>query len=86
MQLPSSPTTGGPAGRDQPPVESAMLDVQQVAALLGCSTRTAYRLADAGRMPRPLKLGHLCRWRRAEVLAWIADGCPAVRSSRRAAR
>ncbi len=57
-----------------------LLDVQTVADLLQCSTRHVYRLADAGKMPGPLKLGALVRWRRAAVLAWIDDGCPSVRS------
>lgn len=67
------------AGQETPPVESAMLDMEQVAALLCCSTRHIYRLSDAGKMPRPLKLGALVRWRRAEIEAWIADRCPPVR-------
>jgi len=57
----------------------AMLDVETVADLLSCSTRHVYRMADAGRMPRPLKLGRLIRWRRSAVESWIADGCPSVR-------
>ena len=62
----------------------ALLDVEQVAKLLGCSTRHVYRLADSGRMPRPVKLGALNRWPKAAILAWIDDGCPSV--ARRAAR
>ncbi len=69
--------TVGPEPR--PGVAAELLDVGAVAALLGCSKRTVYRLADAGRMPRPLKLGQLVRWRRAEVLEWIAEGCQPVR-------
>jgi excisionase family DNA binding protein len=65
---------------------AALLGVREVAALLGCSARHVYRMADAGRMPRPLKLGQLVRWRRGELLAWIDDGCPAVRTNRRAAQ
>lgn len=57
---------------------AALLDVQAVAALLGCSPRTVYRLSDAGRMPRPIKLGALVRWNRATLESWIADGCPRV--------
>ena len=57
-------------------VHALMLDVRGVAALLSCSARHVYRLADAGRMPRPVKLGHLVRWRRAEIIAWIEQGCP----------
>jgi excisionase family DNA binding protein len=46
---------------------AALLGVREVAALLGCSARHVYRMADAGRMPRPLKLGQLVRWRRGEL-------------------
>lgn len=79
-------TTNAPGeritGRDSAPVESALLDVDQVAALCRCSARTVYRLADSGRMPRPLKLGALVRWRREEVLNWIAGGCRPVRTTK----
>ena len=64
-----------------PPAE--LLDVQAMAALLNCATRTVYRLADAGRMPRPVKLGALVRWRRAEILDWLAAGCPSCRTANR---
>ena len=71
----------------QPVVSPELLDVRAVAALLGgCSTRHIYRLADAGRMPRPVKLGTLVRWRRAEVLDWISAGCPAVRPQKATAQ
>ena len=56
-----------------------MLDSKGVAAMLGCSPRHAVRMADTGRMPRPVKLGALTRWRRSEIEAWIANGCPRVR-------
>jgi excisionase family DNA binding protein len=56
----------------------ALLDVEAVAALLSISTKSVRRLADAGKMPRPVKLGALIRWRRSELDAWIADGCRKV--------
>lgn len=55
---------------------AALLDVAAVAELLDCSRQHVRRLADAGRMPRPLRIGSLCRWRRAELDAWLAAGCP----------
>ena len=61
-------------------------DVEVVAGLLTCSTRHVYRLSDAGKMPRPVKLGALVRWRRSTgdpktgIEDWIAAGCPAVRT------
>jgi predicted DNA-binding transcriptional regulator AlpA len=60
----------------------ALLDVRAVARLLDCSTRHIYRLADAGNMPAPVKLGALVRWQRTGpngIETWIAAGCPAVR-------
>jgi len=61
---------------------SALLDVRAVAAMLDCSTRHVYRLADAGRMPRPAKLGALVRWQRTELNDWLAAGCPPIRAAK----
>ncbi len=61
---------------------TALIDVGAVAQLCCCSTRTVYRLADAGRLPRPVKLGALVRWRRAEIDEWLAAGCPPVRTAK----
>ena len=55
-----------------------LLDVRAVAALLDCSPRHVYRLADAGRMPAPVRIGALVRWRRTDLDAWLAAGCPAT--------
>ena len=74
------------AGRESVPADSALLDVDQIAALCRCSVRHIYRLADAGRIPRPIKLGALVRWRRGEMLDWIATGCPPVLVSRGGSR
>ena len=54
--------------------------VNAVAAKCDCSTRTVYRLSDAGRMPPPIKLGSLVRWDLDEIDEWIQAGCPAVRN------
>ncbi len=56
-----------------------LLDVQSVAEVCVCSTRHVYRLSDAGRMPRPVKLGALVRWSKSAIEKWIADGCPNCR-------
>jgi excisionase family DNA binding protein len=58
-------------------------DVRVVAAKLDCSPRHVYRMADAGRMPRPLRLGSLVRWDLDELDRWIADGCPSCRKGAR---
>ncbi len=74
--------TGTEAGRESGPDVSSLLDVEEVAALLRCSTRHVYRLADSGKMPRPIKLGSLVRWNRAAIDDWIAGGCEPVRPLR----
>ena len=61
---------------------AALLDVEGVASLLNCSTRHLYRLADAGRMPRPVKLGSLVRWNRDTLETWLAEGCPSCRTGK----
>lgn len=65
---------------------SALLDVQAVAALLDCSTRHVRRLADSGRMPSPIKLGNLLRWKRSDLEHWIDAGCKPIRSAGRSNR
>jgi len=54
-----------------------LLDVGGVAEMLGVSSRQVYRLADGGKMPRPLRLGGSVRWDRQSIESWIAAGCPA---------
>jgi predicted DNA-binding transcriptional regulator AlpA len=68
----------------RPEVFAELLDVNGVSSLGIGSTRHIYRLSDAGRMPAPVKLGALVRWRRREIMDWIAAGCPAVRKPGRA--
>lgn len=64
-----------------PPVAepAKLLDVHQVGEWLNCSPRHVYRLSDAGRMPKPLRLGSLVRWNRGTLDEWIAAGCPSCR-------
>jgi predicted DNA-binding transcriptional regulator AlpA len=37
-------------------------------------------LVETGKMPRPLKLGALVRWRHADLDSWLNAGCPTVES------
>jgi excisionase family DNA binding protein len=69
------------AAPPDPAAFQVLLDVQQVADLLNCSARHVYRLADAGRMPAPLKLGALVRWRRQDLDTWLTGGCRPVRAA-----
>jgi excisionase family DNA binding protein len=58
---------------------AVLLNVHAVAGLLDCSARHVFRLADAERMPAPVRIGALVRWRRTDIDAWIAASCPAKR-------
>lgn len=61
-----------------------LLNARQVADRLGCSWRTIYRLADAGRFPIGRKVGALRRWSSIEVDEFIAGRW--TPSNRRVAR
>jgi predicted DNA-binding transcriptional regulator AlpA len=56
-----------------------MLDVKQVATLLGCSPRNVYRQADLGLMPYGRRIGGIRRWLLSEIQEWVTNGCPPVR-------
>jgi len=66
-----------------PDLSIGMCDVVAIAELLDCSSRHVRRLADAGSMPRPIRIGRLIRWRKSDVDQWIADGCPSCRQTQR---
>jgi excisionase family DNA binding protein len=57
---------------------SRLLTVESVASMLDVSKRHVYRLSDAGKMPRPIKLGGAVRWDGTAISSWIAAGCPQV--------
>ncbi len=65
----------GASGQQRADVQPELLDVETVARLCGCSAPHVRRLADAGRMPAPVKVGALVRWNRRAIESWIADGC-----------
>ena len=58
---------------DQEPV---LLPASRVAKMLQVSTRTLWRLLAAGKLINPVKLGRSVRWRKDELMKWIAAGCP----------
>ena len=80
--MPDNPIPSGSVSSVRDP--AALLDVRAVAAMLGCSCRHVYRLADGGKMPAPVHLGASVRWRRADIQAWIDGGCRSVRTASKA--
>lgn len=57
--------------------ESRLIDARVAAALCGMSRAAWYKRLSSGQVPRPVKIGSLARWRKDELLAWIAADCPA---------
>lgn len=66
------PETGGQAQG------GPLLDIGGVAEFVRLSPKTVARLAKARKMPPPLVVGGSRRWRRSDIEAWIAAGCPAL--------
>lgn len=56
--------------------EAQLLTVDEVAALMACSSRSVYRLSDAGKIPQPFRIGGMVRWSASVINDWIASGCP----------
>lgn len=55
---------------------SLLLNVEEVARLLKISSRSVNRLRSAGHLPEPVELLGSIRWRRSDIEAWVAAGCP----------
>ncbi len=55
---------------------AVLIPAEEVAAMLGVSERTLWRLLSAGKLPEPVRIGRSTRWRAAEVREWIERGCP----------
>lgn len=62
--------------RRPPNTERRLVGIEDVARMLGCSTRHIHRMRDAGRLPPAIRLGALVRWPIEAIERWIAEGCP----------
>ena len=56
--------------------ERLALPAEEVARLLGISTRHLWSLNSSGRLPRPIRFGRAVRWNLEELRAWLAAGAP----------
>ena len=74
-------TGGGDRKPRENSEQSLLIDVHDMASMLACSARHVWRMADAGKMPRPHKLGALRRWDRSTIENWIQEGCPSCRAA-----
>lgn len=78
MVTPVSPEAPDGTGSQCP----SLLPARDLARMLAVSTRTLWRLLDAGKLIQPIRLGGSVRWRREEVEAWIRAGCPEQKPER----
>ena len=58
-----------------------LLTKEQVAAKLNLSLRSIYRMAEAGKIPPPVKFGGAVRWRSDVIDDWIENDCKPVRKN-----
>ena len=56
--------------------DDLMMTAKEGAALLKISERAFHKRRQAGRLPKPIKIGRSTRWRREELLKWVKAGCP----------
>lgn len=71
-QTKSKPTRGPAAATAEP----LLIDRAELSRLLGRAVASIDRDEAAGRVPRAVRLGASKKWSRAEIVAWVAAGCP----------
>ena len=49
-----------------------LLSVKDIAELVGCHKNTIWNWSRTGKMPKPLALGNLTRWRLSDIKTWIS--------------
>jgi excisionase family DNA binding protein len=67
------------AGSSAPPATwlvPLLIDTDQAGVILGVSSRTIKRMVAEGTIPGVTRVGRCLRFRRLELEAWIAKGCP----------
>lgn len=70
-----------PRTEDVQPVDTPqplLLRDKDVADILNVSRAMVHKLRGQGQLPEPVRLGRSVRWRRAELEAWIEQGCPPI--------
>jgi len=76
IKEPSPSELGNVDGDQLDASDRLLVNANEVARLLSISSRTLWKLASAGRVPEPVRLGRSVRWRAGELQAWVDAGCP----------
>ena len=58
------------------PDRPALISAEDLATMIGVSTRTLWRLLSRHRLPPPVRFGGNTRWRLDDINGWIDRGCP----------
>jgi predicted DNA-binding transcriptional regulator AlpA len=69
---PVAPDLPTPEPNDDP----ILIDAEGLAKILMVTVRHVRRMDAGGDLPAPIRLGRLVRWRRDEILKWLAADCP----------
>jgi predicted DNA-binding transcriptional regulator AlpA len=71
-----TPVSNKSANPSQQDGTSLLIDTKTVAALCGVSVRTIQRWVTRATMPNPILVNGRPRWRRAQIVQWVENGCP----------
>ncbi len=63
---------------DPKPESPRLVSANWLAKYLGISRASLFRLRSAGRMPKPVRVGGIVRWRVEDVRTWVDAGCPPI--------
>ena len=58
--------------------QQVFVTARQFAVMLQVSRRTLWRLRSAGKIPKPMRVGGIVRWKLDDILEWMAAGCPKI--------
>ena len=75
-EIKNSNKADGSRQRAEEQIPALTVNAKQASAMLNVSVRQLWRLNSTGRVPRPIRLGHCVRWRRAELEAFVQAGAP----------
>jgi predicted DNA-binding transcriptional regulator AlpA len=55
-----------------------LLHAKQLMELLNIGKTSFYEMKATGRLPKPVRIGTIQRWRLADVEKWLQLGCPSL--------
>lgn len=65
-----------------PNINPELLTAKDIAGLCQLSLSVFYKHLSTGKVPLPVRIGGITRWRRQEITQWIEAGCPPRQISR----